>query len=233
MSRRDRTDEDFEAWVGRVTERADPFMAWLGIVFALLVGFELAVDDLTPTTSLVLAAAGWTIWGLFVAEFVAKLVVAPHRGRFLRRHWLQTLALLVPTLRLLGFLRLLRIGRALPAARVLSSSYRSAGTAAKLVRSRLGYLGALTTVAVLGVAQLAYLFERELRSGALASFGDALLWSASVVLAGQGDPVPSSIGGRIVMIAGFAFGVVVVAALAGAIGAFLVDERRERAEREG
>ena len=35
-----------------------------------------------------------------------------------------------------------------------------------------------------------------------------------------------------VMVAGFAFGVVVVAALAGTIGAFLVDERRERAEHE-
>lgn len=34
------------------------------------------------------------------------------------------------------------------------------------------------------------------------------------------------------MIAGFAFGTVVIASLAGAIGAFLVDERRERAERE-
>jgi hypothetical protein len=34
------------------------------------------------------------------------------------------------------------------------------------------------------------------------------------------------------MVVGFAFSIVVVAALAGAIGAFLVDERRERAERE-
>jgi len=42
--------------------------------------------------------------------------------------------------------------------------------------------------------------------------------------------VPTSLGARIVMVVGFAFGVVVVAALAGAIGAFLVDDRRERAE---
>ena len=65
-----------------------------------------------------------------------------------------------------------------------------------------------------------------------ASFGEAVLWSLSVVLAGQGDPVPRSAGGRVAMIAGFAFSVVVVASLAAAIGAFLVDERRERAERE-
>jgi len=34
------------------------------------------------------------------------------------------------------------------------------------------------------------------------------------------------------MLTGFAFGLVVVAALAGAIGAFLIDDRRERAQAE-
>ena len=206
-------------------------MAWLGVLFALLVGFELAVS-LNEPASFALSVAGWTIWSVFVLEFVAKLALAPRRGRFLRRHWVQAVALLVPTLRVLGFLRLMRLGRALPAARVLSSSYRSVGTAGRLVRSRLGYLGALTIVATVAVAQLAYLFENDVPAGAVRSFGDSILWALSVVLAGQGDPVPATPGGRIVMVAGFAFGVVVVAALAGMIGAFLVDERRERAEQE-
>lgn len=231
VNRRDRSEEDFELWVRRVTERTDPLMAWLGVVFALLVGFELAVS-LSPTTSLALSVAGWVIWTLFLAEFVAKLLLAPRRGRFLRRHWLQMLALLVPTLRVLGFLRLVRLGRALPAARVVSSSYRSAGTAAQLIRSRLGYLGALSTVAAVAVAELVYLFERDVPGGDFDSFGDAVLWSLSTILAGQGDPVPKSIGGQIVMVVGFGFSIVVVAALAGAAGAFLVEDRRERAERE-
>lgn len=230
--RADRSEDEFEAWVARLTERADPFMAWLGVLFALLVGFELAVE-LRPDASLALAIAGWVIWAVFVVEFTAKLLLAPRRRRFLRRHWLQAVGLLLPTARVLGFLRLVRLGRALPAARVLSSSYRSVGTASRLARSRIGYLGALTAVGALAVAELAYLFERDLARGAFGSFGDAILWSLSVVLAGQGDPVPASFGGRVVMILGFGFSVVVVAALAGAIGAFLVDERRERAEREG
>lgn len=224
-----RSETEFERFLEDLAERADPVMAWLGVLFALLVGFELAVD-LTATTALVISVIGWTIWGVFVAEFLVKLWLAPRRRRFLRRHWLEVLGLLVPTLRLLSFLRLLRLGRALPAARVLSSSYRSAGTANRLVRSRLGYLGALTAVAVVAVAELAYLFERDVSRGAFGSFGDAILWSTSAILAGQADPVPTSLGARIVMVVGFAFGVVVVAALAGAIGAFLVDDRRERAE---
>lgn len=223
-------EDEWERWARDAAERADPFMAWLGVVFALLVGYELVVTDLSPTTSRILTTAGWAIWAVFLAEFALKLWLAPRRGRFLRRHWLQAAALVLPTLRLLRFARLLRLGRALPAARVVTSSYRVTGTARRLVRSRLGYLAALTAVVGVAVAELVYLLERG-RPG-FASFADAILWSFSTVLALQADPVPQSAAGRLVMLAGFVYGLVVVASLAGVIGAFFVDERRERAESE-
>lgn len=222
-----RSERDFEAWVGYVTERADPFMAWLGVLFALMLGYELAVP-LTPTAARVLEIAAWTIWGIFLLEFLAKLWLAPKRLTFVRRHWLQAVALLLPTLRVLSFLRLLRLGRALPAARVAASSYRSAGVARQLVRSRLGYLGALSAVVSLAVAEIAYVFERDAPEGVFPSFGDAVIWGFTVVVALQGDPLPGTVGGRIVMLAGFAFGLIVVASLAGTVGAFLVEERRDR-----
>ncbi|MBD0328821.1 MAG: ion transporter [Thermoleophilia bacterium] len=231
IARRREAEDEFELWLEAVTERADPFMAWLGVVFALLVGFELAVE-VSPRTALVLQWVGWSIWAVFLVEFASKLWLAPRRLRFVRRHWFQAAALLVPTLRVLRFLRLLRLGRALPAARVVSSSYRSVGTARRLFRSRLGYLGATTVVVSVALAELAYIFERDRPDPAFDSFADALLWSFATVLALQGDPVPGSVGGRIAMLAGFVFGLVVVASLAGTIGAFLVDERRERAEQE-
>ncbi len=225
-----RSEGEFEFWLEDVTERLDPFMSWLGVVFALVVGYELAVE-LSPRAGLVATAVGWALWTIFLLEFVAKLWLAPSRTRFVRRHWFQAVMLLIPTLRVLRFLRLLRLGRALPAARVLSSSYRTAGTARKLLRSRLGYLFAISVVVVIALAELAYLFERE-SSETFRSFGDALVWSASVVLALQGDPVPATVAGRVTMLLGFGFGLVIVASLAGTVGAFLVDERRERATAE-
>lgn len=101
-------------------------MAWLGVLFALLVGFELAVP-VSPATAYGLTVVGWVIWGVFVVEYVLALYVAENRLRFVRTHWLTALGLIIPTLRVFRFLRLLRIGRALPVARVLSSSYRAAG----------------------------------------------------------------------------------------------------------
>lgn len=226
--RRERSERDFEAWVRAATERADPFMAWLGIVFALLVGYDFAVD-LSPGSARMLELAGWTIWSVFALEFGTKLWLAPRRIRYIRRHWWQPLLLAVPFLRFLSFLRLARAGRAFPASRVISSSYRAAGTAKYLLRSRLGYLGAISTVSTIAIAELAYLFERGVQDSVFDSFGDALLWAAATVTGLQGDPTPESTGARIVMILGFMTGLVVIASLAAVIGSFLVDERRERA----
>lgn len=226
-ARKRRSEDEFETWLAGVTERLDPFMAWLGLMFALLVGYELAVE-LSPATQRALTTAGWVIWAVFATEFAAKLWLAPKRLRFLSRHWLQAAALLIPTLRALRFLRLVRLGRALPAARVLSASYRGLAPARQLLRSRVGYLAAASAAVAVAASELAYLFERDRRDAAFESFGDALVWGFATVLALQADPVPESAGARVVMIAGFAFGLVIVASLAGTVGAFLLDERRER-----
>ncbi|MDP8942641.1 MAG: ion transporter [Actinomycetota bacterium] len=221
------TEDDFDAWLEEVTDRADPFMAWLGLVFALIVGYQLAAEP-SPAASRALDVAGWAIWAVFVAEFAAKLWLAPRRLRFLRRHWLQALALAVPTLRVLRFLRLVRLGRALPAARVLSSSYRTAGTARRVLRSRLGYLAAVSSIVALAIAELELLIEGDAAGAerAFSSLPDALVWSLSVVVAMQGDPVPTTLVGRMVMLVGFAFGLIIVASLAGSLGAFLVEDHR-------
>ncbi len=98
-TRRLRSEDEFELWLEGVTERADPFMAWLGVVFALLVGFELAVH-VAPRTERALEWAAWAIWAVFALEFLAKAWLAPRRIRFLRRHWLEAAFLVVPTLRI-------------------------------------------------------------------------------------------------------------------------------------
>jgi voltage-gated potassium channel len=209
-------------------ERADPFMAWLGVMFALLVGFDIAAEPAQPWDRII-DWVGWAIWALFALEFGLQLWFAPRRGRYLKRHWWQPPMIILPTLRVFRFFRLVRLGRAFPAGRVVSSSYRAAGTAKVLLRSRTGYLAALATVGTIAAAELVYLFERD-EGGVFDHFGEALLWSLAAVLAMQGDPVPTSVGGQLAMIFAFLVGLVVIAALAGTVGAYLVDERRERAD---
>jgi voltage-gated potassium channel len=226
--RGDGDESAFERWLARQTERLDPFMAFLGIVFALVAAFQLAEPGLSSGWARALDVGTLVIWGVFLLDFAAKLVAAPSATRFLRRHWLGVVMLLVPALRLLRIGALLRLGRALPAARVVSTSYRATGVARQLFRSRTSFLAGVAAVVTLAVAELAWLVERD--HGTFPGFGDALLWAATTVIAMQGDPVPESLVGRLVMLAGFAVGLVLVATLAGTVGAYLLEERRERAE---
>lgn len=228
--RRDRDEAGYERWLARQTERLDPVMAFLGIIFTLLTAFQLADPQLSAGWNRGLDAGLWTLWGVFVVDFLAKLLAAPSAPRFLRRHWLAVLMLLIPTLRLLRFGALLRVGRALPAARVASSSYRASGVARQLFRSRASFLAAVAAVITLAVAELAWIAERG--RGTFDTFGDALLWAAGTVIATQSDPAPETVAARLTMLAGFAVGLVLVATLAGTVGAYLLEERRERSEKE-
>jgi voltage-gated potassium channel len=229
LPRWERTEGEFDDWVAAAMERLDPFMAWLGVIFALVVGYQIAVP-LGSAASEAFDLVSWVIWAIFLIELVVDVWLAPNRLHFLRRHWWQVVLVLLPTLRILRFFRLVRLGRAFPAAKVVSSSYRASGTARYMLRSRLAYVGGLGLIIAIAVAEAAYVFERGVHGGAFGSFGDAILWALSAVIALQGDPVPVSVGGRIVMILAFVAGLVLITSLAGTIGAFLIDDRRERAD---
>jgi hypothetical protein len=54
------------------------------------------------------------------------------------------------------------------------------------------------------------------------------IWAVTVVVALQGDPVRATQAGRIVMLGGFVVGLVIVATLAGTVGAYLLEDRRDR-----
>ncbi|HEX5598780.1 MAG TPA: hypothetical protein VFX61_22580, partial [Micromonosporaceae bacterium] len=116
---------DFKSSLARFVNRIDPFMAWLGVVFALLIGFQLTVR-VRHSFSLGLDITTWLIWAVFGLDYFIKLWLAPAKGQFIRRHWLEALGLVLPALRVLSFFRIASFGRALPATRVLASSHRGA-----------------------------------------------------------------------------------------------------------
>jgi voltage-gated potassium channel len=120
MLRANRTYTEREIWADELLDRLTPAMSAFGILFLLVVlGEQLTVPG--SAMSAVLTVLGWVLWAVFVAEFVARMVVAPDTGRFLRRHWWQGLFLVVPFLRIL---RLVRAVRLLRTGRVLSSAVR-------------------------------------------------------------------------------------------------------------
>lgn len=204
--------------------RLDPVMAVLAVAWGAFVAYDLiAPESQRPVLSLV----SDIVWGIFLLEFVAKLVVSGHPLRFLRRRWPSVFFLAVPLLRTARIIPALRTLRILPSVRVLGSSYRAIGTARGLLGGRLSFLAVTTVSVIVAGAQLLYLLD-----GSGESFGETLWWSVNLAISGTYMFEPSTIPSRIISLLLSIYAVVVFASMAAALGAFFVDQRAEYAAAE-
>ncbi len=73
--------------------------AWLGLF----------VVELTWGLTPLLDAISIVIWGMFILEFLLRLSLASRKAAYLKANWITALSLLLPALRVLQFVRLMRI----------------------------------------------------------------------------------------------------------------------------
>ncbi|WP_369137483.1 hypothetical protein [Modestobacter versicolor] len=196
-----------------LARRLDKPMGVLGLVFILVVlGQSLAKE---PWLVTVLTVVGWLCWGVFVAEFLQRALRARDRRRFWARNWWQVLFLALPFLRFARALTLLRAARL---GGVVSAAVRASRSAGRLLSGRIGWLAALTGVVVLASSQLLYV------GGAYAEYAPALHETALATVTGQ--PLSAEGGlARLLEVVLAVYSVAVFATLAGALGAYFVDER--------
>jgi voltage-gated potassium channel len=208
-------DDARERWAQVVATRLDAPMSVLGIIFLLVV-----LGQTVATSSAVqrpLAVVGWLLWAVFVAEFLLRLWVAPSRGRFLRRNWWQVVFLALPVLR---FVRLVLVLRAARAGRVVSSAIRSSRSAGRVLSSRLAWLAAVSVILALSASQLLFAF------GVYDSYGDALHAAALATITGEPFGQDSGLAKVLDVVLGV-WSVGVFAALAGTLGAYFLEDRRQ------
>jgi voltage-gated potassium channel len=156
----------------------------------------------------VLWAVDWTIWGVFILDYVARLCLASNRWRWFLHHLLDFAIVALPLLRPLRLLRLLVL---------IELLQRAVGDA---------FRGRIVVYTVSGVLLLIYtaslaVFDKErYQHGAtINSFGKALWWSiTTVTTVGYGDVYPVTNTGGVIavllMIGGISLVGVVTAALA-------------------
>lgn len=209
-----RSEVEREIWADELLDRLTPVMSALSIVFVLvIVGESLATSG--TMVSLGLAIAGWVIWAVFIAEFVARVVVAPRTVQFLKRNWWQIAFLVLPFLRIF---RLVRTIRLLRTGRVLSSAVRSSRSARQVLGSRVGWLAVVSAITALGSSQLLYEFEVFDR------YGDALHAAAMATITGEPLAQPDGFA-KVLEVALAAYSVVVFAALAATLGAYFLERQ--------
>lgn len=185
------------------------------------------------------------IWAVFILDFVLELVIAPDRLGYVRRNWLTLLALLLPALRIFRALRALRVLRAarsirsLGVLRVLTSLNRGMAALARTFgRRNLDFVVALTVAVVaVGAAGMAFLESpAALREAGqpgvgLASYGEALWWTAMLITTIGSEYWPVTLEGRVLAWLLSVYGVAIFGYITAAIASHFIDSDRASTER--
>lgn len=161
-----------------------------------------------------LDAALWALWAVFVVEYVARIVLARRKGRFIVRHPLDLLVVAAPFFR---FLRLLRLVAAVSVlGRVLRDDFRGRVGSYLIVSISL-----LSFIAALGVFEA----ERDAPEASILTFGDALWWVlTTITTVGYGDLSPVTTEGRLVAAGLMLAGIAVLGTVTAAIATWFLEQ---------
>ena len=157
------------------------------------------------------------IWVAFAVDLIIKLVIAPKRMAFVRRHWLEVLVVILP------FARPLRIVRA-----ILYGSRAVAGTR-RLTQPDFLIVYAVGLIVI--AATLLTIIETDANPN-VGSFTDALWLSfATITTVGYGDISPVTPMGRIIALFLMLGGIGVFAGMAARLASIFVntEERNDQA----
>jgi voltage-gated potassium channel len=166
--------------------------------------------------------ADWFIWGVFAAEFSIKLLLAPHRAAYVRRHWLEAAMVVLPFLRPL---RIARVARLVRLAATLGVNVHMLRVIADQRGTK--FVAAAVLAILIAGATLAFLAERQSGEANMETFGDALWWAATTMTTvGYGDHFPVTPMGRGIAVALMLLGIAALSALTASVAAYLVQEQK-------
>ncbi len=196
-------------------------MIFLGFVWLVLLIIEL-IWGIGP----VLEWISLIIWGIFILDFLIKLLVAPARGVYLRKNWLTAISLIIPALRLFRILRVIRLLRGWRVIRVVASLNRSMRSlAATMQRRGFGYVMALTVLVTFGGAAGMYGIEKG--NPGFENYGMALWWTAMRVITAGSDFWPLTAEGRVLAFVLSLFGYAVFGYVTATLATFFIGRDAE------
>jgi len=228
-------------WRRPAAERLDQLLALpmlvLTVVFLVVMVLPVLYPDLSPGARASLAAIDLGIWAAFLAEYLARLFVAPNRLAFILHNPFDLLLVVIPVLRPLRLLRSVTLIRAARLIRIGAGAGRIVRESRIRLASRAALLAAgSAAILILATAVMELDVERTAAKANITTFSDALWWAVSTITTvGYGDHYPVTPAGRAIgialMIAGVGiFGVVAASAAAWFITADREQDRHQQAD---
>jgi voltage-gated potassium channel len=194
----------------RAIARVEPYLALVALVS--LICIMLLASGLDPgwaRTSLIVC------WLILAFEYLGRLALATHRREFVRRTWVDLLAVIVPFLRIFLFARIVPI-----------LGHRARGRLA----NRAALAAAFLAVLVVSVGSVAMLWVEEGRPGAnIETLGESLWWAfVTVFTVGYGDYTPVTPAGRVIGVGLMFVGVGVIAVFTASVATRFLSARDSR-----
>jgi voltage-gated potassium channel len=221
---------DRERWVllNNVIRTLEPVMAVLGITWTVLL-----VIDFTRGLTPALTIASRAIWIIFAVDFVAELFVAPHRLRYLKRHWLVAISLVLPAIRVARLARLFRFARATKGVRLvrtIGSFNRGMSALRTTMRRRgTGYVAALTILTTIAGAAAMYAFENSVADpSGIHDFGTALWWTAMIMTTMGSAYWPQTFEGRVLCVLLAVYSFTMFGYVTATLSTFFIDRDAQR-----
>lgn len=168
-------------------------MIFLGFIWLVLLVIELIWER-----NKMLGYLSYSIWGIFIVDFLTKIILAPEKLIFLKKNWLTVISLFIPALRVFRVFRIVRLLqgiRGIRVVRIISSLNRSIRSLGKTMQRRaFGYV--MITTLIVTFAGAAGMYALENPNPGFTSYWLALWWTAMRVITAGTEFNPVSPEGR-------------------------------------
>ena len=160
--------------------------AILGSFLMLLLAWAQFTDQVPHPWHGGIAVLFWILWGFYVLEYLAKVVISRNKLAYIRGHVLELITAVFP---FVGFLR---------AFKGVRGGLLDAAHLAILKQRQLGKLTLITVQIVFISAVIELVLEQHAQGSNITNWVDALYWSATTVTTVASQYAPVTTGGEIV-----------------------------------
>ncbi|WP_317496417.1 ion channel [Haloechinothrix sp. LS1_15] len=208
--------------LSRYEARTTGFMLALALLFIVVYGAPVVWSDMPPALRGSFEAVNWAIWAIFALDLIIRTGLSEQKLRYLAKHPIDVLVVLVPAL------RMLRVLRAFTAAQVLvtRSGQLSLLKSTQAIALATGLLILIGALAILDA-------ERSVAGSTIETFGDALWWSlVTTTTVGYGDMVPESGVGRFVAAGLMLVGISLLGVVTATVASWFLGKARSAMEED-